>query len=239
MGRISPPWSVAPGYTGLVGFDLNMVMPDLLHCWNLGTARDLLGSCLKIILGEHHVFAGPTLADRLAQASESLRAFAKRHRHPLRTKKLTKGKLTWKSRKYPSLGVSGYDAAVIGQWLESVVAMHSDRYPEIASMLWLSNRAIGLIYHGGMFLNQQEKATLDTLGFAFLRVYMHMARGALLAHKMLWRVRPKLHLLCHCFRSHRAMNPARFSTWMDEDYLKKCGRTMGLTDSRGSHLRFL
>ena len=89
------------------------------------------------------------------------------------------------------------------------------------------------------FLSQQEKDTLEVLGFAFLKIYMSMAVTALQQHKLLWKVRPKVRLLCHVFRSFRSCNPARYSTWLDEDFLRKSGKTLGLTDSRGSHLRFL
>ena len=234
------PWAVAPSYSMLKCFDVNMIMPDLLHAWNLGVARDLLGSSLKIILQQKEVFGAATLAERLMQATESLRRFAKQHRFQLRCKKLTKNKLSWKSRKYPSLGVAGYDAYVIGSWMEDLLSAFTEKYPEIYSMLWLSNRAVSLMYsQEGWFLNQREKDTLEVLGFAFLRVFLSMARGSLEQHKLLFKVRPKLHLLCHVFRSKRLVNPARYSTWMDEDFLRKASRTMGLTDSRGSHLRFL
>ena len=239
MGRCLP-WSVPPSYANLQCFDINMIMPDLLHAWNLGMARDFLGSALKLILQQRDIFTGPTLEARLLEATHSLKMFAKQHGHPLRCKKFTKGKLCWKTRKYPSLGVSGYDAYVIALWLEDVLSGHHQKYPEISSMLWLSNRAISLMYsQESWFLSQQEKDTLEVLGFAFLKIYMSMAVTALQQHKLLWKVRPKVHLLCHVFRSFRSCNPARYSTWLDEDFLRKSGKTLGLTDSRGSHLRFL
>jgi len=203
-------------------------------------ARDFLGSALKLILQQRDIFTGPTLEARLLEATHSLKMFAKQHGHPLRCKKFTKGKLCWKTRKYPSLGVSGYDAYVIALWLEDVLSGHHQKYPEISSMLWLSNRAVSLMYsQESWFLSQQEKDTLEVLGFAFLKIYMSMAVTALQQHKLLWKVRPKVHLLCHVFRSFRSCNPARYSTWLDEDFLRKSGKTLGLTDSRGSHLRFL
>lgn len=238
MGNVPLPWTIPPSYASLVAFDINMVMPDLLHCWNLGVSRDVLGSALKIILSEREIFDGPSVADRLKQASESLRAYAKANHYSLRTKKLTKAKLSWKSRAYPCLGVSGFDSVVISHWVEDLVSQ-GDKYPQIHTLLWLSNRAIGLLYHGGQFLTNQEKNSLETLGFAFLRVYMHQTREALQQHKLLWRVRPKMHLMCHVFRSARKMNPSRFATWMDENFLRFVKRTLVLTDCRGSQYRFL
>eukprot|EP00435_Cladocopium_sp_Y103_P004846 s5558_g1.t1 len=130
------PWDIVPSYSNIVGFNLSMVVPDLLHCWNLGLARDLLGCALKQILSERVVFDAPSIPDRLKLASESLRAFAKRKRYPLRIKKPTKSKLCWGRRKYPSLAASGYDAFVVGVWLEDLLSSHSQTYPEICTMLW-------------------------------------------------------------------------------------------------------
>ena len=234
------PWTVPPSFSMIRGFHGSMLMPDLLHCWNLGLARDLLGSSLKIIFQQRIIFTAATLDERMMCATESLRKFAKENGHPLRCRKITKGKLVWHSRKYPSLSVSGYDAYVIGLWLEELVSGYTQQYPEISSMLWLSNRAISLMYSSeSWFLSQEEKNSLEVLGFAFLRIYMSMASAALQQHKLLFKVRPKLHILCHVFRSPRITNQSKYSTWLDEDFPRKAAKTMGLTDSRGSHLRFL
>ena len=220
------PWDMdnPPSYSNIVGFELGMVVPDLLHCWNLGLARDLLGSALKLILSERVVFDAPSIADRLKLASGSLRTFAKQKRYPLRIKKLTKSKLCWESRKYPSLSASGYDAFVVGVWLEDVLSNHSQTYPEISTMLWSGNRAISLMYSGGLFLNEREKESLAILGDCLLRTYMSMARSAMEAHVLMWRVRPKLHMMCHIMKSPRSINQSRYSCWMDEDFLKKMGK---------------
>ena len=90
------PWNPAhgPSYVKLKGFDLSMVVPDLLHVWNLGVSRDVIGPTLRVILSDQVVFAGPTLPDRLHLATESLKQFARRRSLPLRLKKITKNKLS-------------------------------------------------------------------------------------------------------------------------------------------------
>ena len=233
------PWETVPSYAGLIGFTISQIVPDLLHMWNLGVSRDLLGSALKLVLTERRVFDAPTLPERLKLATESLRHFAKQNRYPLRLRKLTRAKLCWKSKKYPMLSSSGYDAYVVGVWLEHELSMHTASYQELCTMLWASNKAFSLLYSAGRFLDQSEKDSLGALGDLFLRVYLSMAAEANQQHKLLFRIRPKWHMLCHIFRSPRAVNPSRYSTWMDEDFLKKCGRTLGLTDVRGSQHRLL
>ena len=235
----SEPWTIQPSYSSLVGFHISQIVPDLLHVWNLGVARDMLASSLQIIMKERTIFNAPNVRERLALASTSLKMFAKTRKLPLRMRKLTRAKLGWKAKKYPMLGSSGYDAYVVGLWLEHILCGFGDTYPEISTLLWSSNRALSLLYHAGRFLSSQEKASVETLGDIFLRTYLSMANWACENHKLLFRVRPKLHMLCHVFQSTRICNQSFYSTWQDEDFLKKCGKTLGLTDVRGSDHRLL
>ena len=66
-----------------------------------------------------------------------------------------------------------------------------------------------------------------------------MANRAISEHKLLWRVIPKQHLLCHVFQSQRWVNPSKYSTWMDEDFLKKAGKVLGLTAIKHAQQRLL
>lgn len=236
---LSNPWSVAPNFSKIIGFEISMLMPDLLHCWNLGVARHLLGSSMKIILSDQLVFPKSTISERLAMASESLKVYARQRRLPLRMKKITRTKLRWKTRTYPELTCSGFDAYVVGSWLEHTLQPHSATYPEILSMLWSSNKAVSLMYQADWFLTASEKRTLEHVGTFFNQVYVMMANRAINEHKLLWRVIPKQHMMCHVFMSKRWVNPAKYSTWMDEDFLKKSGKVLGLTAIKHSQQRLL
>lgn len=235
----SEPWNTSPPFSRLINFRLSMIVPDLLHCWNLGISRHMLASCLKILLSDQIVFPAPTLPGRLKMASESLLAFARRHRYPLRMKKITKNKLKWKARRYPELASSGYDAFVVGTWLEQTLTPHNHHYPEIATLLWSSNKGISLLYSAGAFLTTGEKQSVKVYGDIFLQTYVTLAGRALNEHKLLFRVIPKLHLMSHIFNWKRSVNPSRYSTWMDEDYLKKIGKTLGLTQQKTAQQRLL
>lgn len=235
----SHPYTIEPNYSQLVGFHISMIVPDLLHCWNLGVSRDIIGSVLKIILTDGIVFQAPNLPIRLLLASASLRQFAKQKKLPLRLKKLTKAKLSWKSRQYPSLASSGYESYVVMLWLESLLSNHAEIYAGMATLVWTSNHAISLMYSAGLFLTPSEKENLTVLGNTFLSLYVSLAKNAMDANKLLWRIRPKFHLMNHLFVSHRWVNPAAYSTWMDEDYLKKVGKTLNLTSIRNAQKRLL
>ena len=235
----SEPWLVPPNYASLRGYKTSMMAPDLLHVWNLGMLQALLGSALKIVLSAQVVFTHGDLASRFQAASSSLRQFAKQHKFPLRWKKLSKTRLRWKTRSYPELTGSGYDAFVIARWLQFVLEPHSAIYAEILTLLWTSNQAISLLYDAGWFLKPEEKQTVRTLGDVFCRTYISLAAEAIRAGVYLWRVLPKMHLLKHIFRCDRHINIAKYSTWIDEDWLKKIGRTLKLSAQKTSQKRCL
>ena len=65
---------------------------DILHVFDLGIGRDLVGCCI-VELADAGCF-GPA-ATKLAAATVRLRSFAKERGHPLKLKKLTRSKLAW------------------------------------------------------------------------------------------------------------------------------------------------
>ena len=234
-----PSLESVPSCSALKGFHHSMLVPDMLHVWNLGVARDLVACSLKTILQSEIVFQGANIKVRMKEASESLRAFAKEHACHLRLRKLTKAKLTWKSRRYPELCASGYDSFVVGVWLEQLLQPHHVTYPEICSMLWSSNKAVSLMYSADFFLTASEKSTLETLGNLFTKIYLKMANKAISEGKMMWRIRPKWHMFCHTYCSPRVINPGAYSTWMDEDSLKKLAKVLNVVNCKTAPKRVL
>ena len=129
---------------------------------------------------------------------------------------------------------------MVGLWLENILTPHERTFPEIYSVVWSGNKVISL-YEAGRFLSQKEKATIEILGDVFARGFLSLANAALRRNAKLWRVKPKFHMLwlCHVFFSRRLINQSHYSTWMDEDYLKKCGHTLQLTAVKGAQKRLL
>ena len=234
----SNPWVVAPAYTLLIGFCLSMVMGDLLHAWNLGTGRDVAGCVLRIVLNETHIFQG-TLDQRFAEATLSLKAYARRFGYSLRMKKLTRSKIHWGTKQHPELAASGSDTNVVLQWLEHLLTPYANIYGGILTLLYASNRAIKLLYDAGMFLTEAEKNTVRVLGHLFCQHYAELAWGAVNNLELLWRCRPKLHVVAEMLLLRRNVNPKLYATWMDEDFLKKTAKTLRLTSNKTAQIRFL
>ena len=235
-----PPWDTVPQYIHLFGFSLKMVVADLLHCWNLGVSRDVVGCVLKLVLQSQTVFQGTTISERFEQATIALKTFARNHGHVLRLKRLTQKKITWATKKYPEFKGSGSDTHVVAVWLEDLlIPRFSDQYPDLCTLLWTSNRAMRLLYSAGWFLTDDEIETVKGLGRMFTQTFLQLASQAVQSHTFMWRVRPKLHQMTHLLDCYRACNPIHYATWMDEDWLKKIAKVMNLTSVHTAQCRVL
>lgn len=237
---VSKPWVNDPPYAQLPGFSIDMICPDLLHVVNLGVAKDVCGCIMKVLVKESHVFGGTSIEEKLQDATVSLRAYARAHTLPLRMKKFSKKKLNWKSNSYPELRTgSGYDVAVISKWLQHVLLGHQHIYPQFATLLWALNNCLTILYAAPWFLSEEDRMRIRTMGSIFMRVYLQLSNDALSMNEFMWRCRPKLHILHHIFKCHRSVNMAKYSTWMDEDFLKKISKTLGLVSALTAQERVL
>lgn len=216
-----------------------MIQPDLLHVLNLGLGRHLVGSIMKVVLKERVVWTQGTIDDRMHAASLSLQAFAKAGKFHMRMKRFTRQRMLWKADTYPELCSSGHDNYVICAWLRVVLEPHANIYPDYCAMLWTLGEAMSLIYSGPRFLSQPVLDQIRSLGSAFSKVYMKQANLAKNAQELLFRVPPKLHSLDHVFKNRRCVNARFFSTWMDEDFLKRMSRPMQLVDVNTGQKRAL
>ena len=235
----SVPWTSEPPYARLEGFSPDMIVPDLLHVLNLGVGRHLVGSILKVVLKQRVVWTQGTVEERMNAASCSLQAFARAGGHHMRLKRITKQRMLWKADTYPEMCSSGHDNYVLCSWLRTVLEPHVNIYKDYCAMLWTLGEAMSLIYHGPRFLSQPVLDQIRSLGNAFLKLYMRHATMAKDAHEFLFRVQPKLHSLDHIFKSRRCVNARFYSTWMDEDFLKRMSRPMELVDVNTGQKRAL
>ena len=235
----SNPWRVTPAYSQLHGFEIRMVRADLLHIWNLGVARDVIGCTLKIVLQERTVWQAANLNDRLETATADLRSFARSNGHVLRLKRLTKKKISWSNKTYPEFRGSGSDSHIVGTWLEHVLGPFGNIYGDLCTLLWTSNRAMRVLYNADRFLSGGERSTVQVLGQVFSQTYLRLATQAINSHRLMFRVRPKFHMLMHITDCYDCLNASVYATWMDEDWLKKVAKTMQLTSSKTAQFRVM
>ena len=225
------PWSVPPELGQCRGFSLRMVSADLLHSFHLGTGRDLLGSCLKVLVKLRY-WPGANIARSLARATSNLRKFAKDRKLSLVLKKLTKQNLTWTGGAFPEVKCKGFDTYVILAWLchelEETPPTSADpaqqlTLDQLACCAWAADSWVRLLSRSDTFLTELQEYHKRVVGEIFITSYMRLAAASVGRGEMLWRTRPKLHLLHEMVLEQKPshLNPNTASTWMDEDWVKR------------------
>ena len=238
----TPPYVHRPSYSRLLGYSDKMISGDLLHIWHLGTGRDLAASALVYMLKKQLVFAGPSLDQRLAQATLQLKAWASANNMNLKLKKLTRSKLGMGSKKFPELRSNGYDTYIVLTWLETICEANQSSLPgDLCTAVWCANHVMSLLNNAGNYLSEEEQENKMYFGQLFLKSYVNLAHTALQERTCLYRMRPKMHLYAHCVRSNppSRLNPNKFSTWMDEDALRHLMAVLRMTDARTAPARLL
>ena len=46
---VDSPWDIPPALAALEGFSERMISIDMMHAMHMGVARDLVGSCVKVL----------------------------------------------------------------------------------------------------------------------------------------------------------------------------------------------
>ncbi|CAJ1389880.1 unnamed protein product [Effrenium voratum] len=244
---LEDPWSQSPSYATLVGFSgPGMIHADLLHVYHLGVGRDACGALLKLMMSKYPTvfFEGNNIPAKMQAATKQLKEYAALHKLPLRMKRFSKAKISWKKKSFPELKSSSYDTYVISRWLGHVLSLAQGRNDEInkwATMMWAINLVLSLLSRAGRWLTPEEQDNKVVVGKIFVTIYLSLAFDSIQNNERCWRVRPKLHLLHHILLSspQSFSNPNSFSTWMDEDSLKKQMKVLRKTDPRSAQLRML
>ena len=229
------PWSVRPALADVDGFTMRMLSIDLLHAFHLGVGRDLCGSAIRIFASQRWgIWSGSNIEARLEFATSRLKAFASRNRLSLTLKKLSQSNLTWETLKYPELKCKGYDTYIVLKWLVEEVTLQDCGNDLLACALWAADSWLRVLSKSGLFLTPNEELHKLQVGNLFLKSYLNLAVGALENRKMLYRLRPKFHLLFHLVNENRPsrLNCTLNSTWMDEDAMKKWMRIARMVHKR-------
>ena len=223
------PWSEMPAYALLPGFSLRMVGIDILHAFHLGIGRDLIGSVIRE-MARDRFWRGSNLDKQLEAASHELRQYAKSKKLSLCIKRFSKSNLNWLSDAYPQAHVKGYDTFVILKWLDETLQSGNGRAQmsdDLKTLVWTSNSILS-VWSNSSMLQQHH---IQIVGAVFIRTYIKMASECIQRRVRLYRIRPKFHLFHHLVMENRpsGFNPHWFSTWMDEDNIKRIMRIKRMT----------
>eukprot|EP00435_Cladocopium_sp_Y103_P033071 s2703_g8.t1 len=185
------PWATVPELTHVRGFHIQMLASDLLHTWHLGCGRDLLGSCLKVLVSLRY-FPGRSIEKSLAHATSRLKRYAKLHKCTLVLRKLTKMNINWSD--YPEMKCKGFDTYVLLSWLQDEFSSNppTSDDPETQNTLdlmctavWCMDSWLRMLMHAPMHLTDSQQQQKTVLGTIFMVSYMSLAQRAVVEGKKL------------------------------------------------------
>ncbi|CAJ1343373.1 unnamed protein product [Effrenium voratum] len=236
------PWLAEPALFNLDGFCLTMVSVDWMHCFNLGTCRDLVGAALKILLKDRQYFDGGNLETRFATLNRELRAFLKSEGLSMHLKHIKKSNLVWRNDSCPELRCSANDAAVTLRFLSQKLARKPspDPYGGLSACVWVAEQLNATILRANIFLTEAEAHQISLLGSSFLRMYLSLANIAQDQKALLFKLRPKYHFIQHMVLDASGRPSGRSPGWdanfMDEDYVKQTLKILkGLHPATAAH----
>ena len=211
---------------GLIGFSITMLALDIMHCWHLGCGRDVCGAAIKLLCQRKGHYSKNTIAERLQQLMEEVKQFAKRHGKYLTFGRLKKSNVQWKADKCPELHCSASDLAIFLAFLAGKLqeVQLPDHYSGLTACLWAADMFVSGISSADFFLTEAERETLYVLGSVFLTTWAQLVLKAYQRGDLLFKLRPKYHMLVHLISDLRTRdscrNPSVDSCWLEEDYVK-------------------
>ena len=190
---VDSPWDIAPALAELEGFSERMISIDMMHAMHMGVARDLVGSCVKLLCTGRNVYPGRNVTLRLQQLMREVREYASRNGKSLTFARLKKTNIQWEKRRCPELKAHASDSAVfMGFLTEKLQTIElPQRYAGLTACVWAANQMLCLLTTAGFFLTLAERESAFTLGCVFLKSYSQLAWIAHSNGQLLFKVRPK------------------------------------------------
>ena len=221
------PWLAKPALANLCHFSLKRVMPDLLHVWYLGIGRDLIGGVMVHLLASD-CFPGRFQKGRMLAATQALKQWAKQNDKPLPKRfRFKKENLNFKGGHYAEFRAKAAHTMVVLQWLATLdLSAVAGLNENISSCLYAADFVFSVLNaarHESLYLSEEQREQISVAGQFFCSCYLHLNQQPSPTAVLVARVRPKFHLLHHCFllTQSQKRNVAAYSCWMDEDWIKK------------------
>jgi hypothetical protein len=198
----------------LVGFNISIVMVDVLHCVDLGISAHILGNIFAACL-DLQIWG----TNKQANIDGLDKAIKKWYSETKATNKMN-GKLTadriQTSKMWPKLKVKGAAARGIIGFALKLATEHFDS--NCVLVMRLLARFVELLDSEGMLLSESARMELPQLGMRLCETFTKLARQAIGEGRKVWKPSPKLHMFQHlCEWQGLIFNP-RFSwCYSDED----------------------
>ena len=167
-GPAAPPYFELPPLSEMPNFTLRMVSADFMHTWNLGVARDLIGSCLKVCL-KTQFWPGPNLSQRLKQLQRDINLFKKQRGLQMHLQQIKPSRPGWAGADVcPEYKSSASDAAVMVRFLAYKLSLKAapPPYEGLSACLYSANMLQEAVTRGSCFLNPAEVEKISLCGNA-------------------------------------------------------------------------
>ena len=170
-----PVWHHPPSIASLPTFSLKAVHQDIMHCWHLGLAQDLVAGIVLSCVHRRGIVPGNTIDDRLAYCTRSAKAYARQRRSSLPFKwELSPEKLNMKGGFYVEYRGKAADASVLVPWLEDFLEHLRGVPADLKTLVWLANRTVGLMMsrRADYFLSAEDAQQIQRTGNLWCQLYV-------------------------------------------------------------------
>ena len=207
----------------VVGFRLECIMVDVLHCVDQGVASHLIGNVLWHVATRLKKFGGATQGAQVANLHEHMKKWYK----ATKCKSQLQGKLTVErlraSGKWPKLKAKAAATRHLAGYALSLAlefcCTTSQEDRAIVGVCQLLVQFYAILDSESQFLNPTAKMELPKLGQRLVGLYSFLAGAAAGQGDRMWKLSPKLHLFQHLceWQSVEFGNPRYYWTYSDED----------------------
>ena len=211
---------------------------DMMHIVFLGTAKDLLGSCIKLLLRGNA--AQKEL--QLGVLTEELHSWCKTTGLKIRRRLLTLANVGLDKAAYAELGSvfkASHTKAMLFFICSKMIAKQTEilHGPLVAFTVWSLAKATYIFDNAGLIMDAGEASEASNLLQLHLRAWQHLSH--LYKDERIFYLRPKHHYLAHLatdLEAHR-LNPKCFACYDDESYLSRVKRLCVQVHARQAPLR--
>ena len=242
---------VCSPFVQVPGFRLETAWSDMMHDMYLGVAGDAIANSLVEIWeygllrsNNGEPYAEPIAAFKHVQLDMQM-WFRQRGLSPP-PHQFNLAVLGRNSYQNPPELSSKFKAAQVKQlvpWLADFAGRFAHvgyRHQVRATLLWSLARYIQVLDEAGRWMQDDEIASAMSAGELFLDCFSELAALALQANEALWKIRPKLHYMCHSVADLASGWNCRFDhCFMDEDFVGKMASLGRQCHRRTASLRIL
>ena len=227
--------AVSPA-SGLPGFHIQSVEPELMHGGPLGFNLTAAGSVLKELGDEMAWAIAPDtgtwferLGLQLTAASAAFKTWQAVKRRRCSQPRFTVRRLTLSLvNGMPTLKAKAYNSIVVCEWLADECKAAFERHPsnsyfrDRAAMMWGLSEFYRILRQSNRWMLEDDLASLKVARDTALCLFRKLSAMAADEGTQLYPCRPKMHVFdeCHHIAQESGLNPAADWTFQDEDNMR-------------------